>query len=121
MARYLADAAKEGVVDRTGSPVSEAARQPLVLLRQLLALRLVEDWAAELVALGYLSAAQRSAVGEAVTHFCGELRSRALALVDAFDLSDHFLNSALGRYDGERHGGRASLLLFFFFLCRPGS
>jgi hypothetical protein len=72
-----------------------------VLLRQLLALRLLEEWSAELVASGYLTSAQRKTLEEAVSHFCRELRPRALSLVDAFDLSDHFLNSALGRSDGE--------------------
>lgn len=28
------------------------------------------------------------------------MRTNAVALVDAFALSDHYLNSALGRYDG---------------------
>lgn len=101
IARYLAAAAQEGAVDNSGSTVPPSAREPLVLLRQLLALRLLEEWSAELVASGYLTSAQRKTLEEAVSHYCRELRPRALSLVDAFDLSDHFLNSALGRSDGE--------------------
>lgn len=31
---------------------------------------------------------------------CGQVRPNAIALVDAFNYTDHYLGSILGRYDG---------------------
>eukprot|EP00051_Salpingoeca_urceolata_P022475 m.367627 g.367627 ORF g.367627 m.367627 type:complete len:88 (-) comp19975_c1_seq53:3045-3308(-) len=35
-----------------------------------------------------------------VTQLLAEVRPRAVGLVDAFNFSDHFLGSCLGRFDG---------------------
>jgi len=48
----------------------------------------------------YLSLEQAAMVRQAVRDLLVTLRPDAVALVDAFNLSDHSLNSCLGRYDG---------------------
>jgi acyl-CoA oxidase len=50
---------------------------------------------------GYMSAEQLSAVNDGLLTLMERLRPNAVALVDAFDLSDHQLGSVLGRYDGQ--------------------
>jgi acyl-CoA oxidase len=47
---------------------------------------------------GYLSSAQAIMVRQAVRGLLVALRPDAVALVDAFNFSDHTLNSCLGRY-----------------------
>ncbi|ELR15635.1 acylCoA oxidase like protein [Acanthamoeba castellanii str. Neff] len=49
---------------------------------------------------GYLSSEQAVMVRQAVRGLLVALRPDAVALVDAFNFSDHSLNSCLGRYDG---------------------
>lgn len=106
LARYLANAASATATTDDGSALPARERENVALLRQLYALRLLEDQGAELEARGYLSPQQRATLESAVAALCADIRPVALALVDAFDLSDHFLNSALGRYDGKRERGR---------------
>lgn len=43
---------------------------------------------------------QLDMVTERMLGLLGEIRPNAVALVDAFDYSDHMLGSVLGRYDG---------------------
>lgn len=47
---------------------------------------------------GYLSSEQAVMVRQAVRQLLVDLRPDAVALVDAFNHSDHSLNSCLGRY-----------------------
>lgn len=49
---------------------------------------------------GYVSGAQAGLVRSAVRALLGEVRPDAVALVDAWNFSDHVLGSALGRHDG---------------------
>ena len=55
----------------------------------------------EFVSSGYLSPCQVEWVLDAVHELLAILRPDAIALVDAWGHSDHRLNSALGRYDGD--------------------
>ena len=50
---------------------------------------------------GYLSSEQTAILHAAVRDLLRSIRPQAVALVDAFDVSDFTLNSALGRYDGQ--------------------
>merc|ERR1712166_24662 len=55
----------------------------------------------EFVSSGYLSPCQVEWVQDAVQELLAMIRPDAIALVDAWGHSDHRLNSALGRYDGD--------------------
>lgn len=50
---------------------------------------------------GYLTPADTRRVTELVDTFCGKVRDQAIPLTDAFNLSDFFINSPLGTYDGD--------------------
>mmetsp|Transcript_4167 Transcript_4167/g.12679 ORF Transcript_4167/g.12679 Transcript_4167/m.12679 type:complete len:714 (-) Transcript_4167:72-2213(-) len=50
---------------------------------------------------GHFSAAHAQMVRRVVRQLCTMIRPDAVAYVDAFGMSDYFLNSALGRYDGD--------------------
>jgi acyl-CoA oxidase len=49
---------------------------------------------------GLVDGDESALIEEAICRLCSELRPDAVALVDAFDIPDRVLNSALGRYDG---------------------
>jgi hypothetical protein len=82
---------------RTTHPALHA---PLERLCQLFALHTLEQELGEFTEDGYLSEAQVGLVRTGVRSLLAALRPDAVALVDAFNFSDHELNSALGRYDG---------------------
>jgi acyl-CoA oxidase len=48
-----------------------------------------------------VSAGQLDIVRDAVLKLLSTIRPNAVALVDAFDFTDHLLGSVLGRYDGQ--------------------
>eukprot|EP00053_Salpingoeca_punica_P000510 m.29022 g.29022 ORF g.29022 m.29022 type:complete len:118 (+) comp10373_c0_seq1:2-355(+) len=74
-------------------PFAEGLRN-LCLLHGLLA---VERGAVDMACL---APAQRQLVKTEIHRVLKLIRPMAVVLVDAFDLSDHYLASALGRYDG---------------------
>ena len=49
---------------------------------------------------GFLSRAQYRQLKDALNATLEAIRPNAVALVDAFDIPDHILNSSLGAYDG---------------------
>jgi len=51
----------------------------------------------DLLEAGYMNAEQAGWVREGVTSLSLRVRRQAVALTDAFNFSDKFLNSALGR------------------------
>ena len=50
---------------------------------------------------GYMSASQLSLARQQLYSLLKAVRREAVPLVDAFDIPDEMLNSALGRYDGD--------------------
>jgi acyl-CoA oxidase len=76
----------------------------VAVLRQLAALfglTLLEAAAGDLLEAGYLGGQQAAALRAAQRAHLALLRPNAVALVDAFGLTDYELNSALGRGDGD--------------------
>jgi acyl-CoA oxidase len=69
-------------------------------LARLFALYWTEKDLGDFIQDGYLTPKQASWVAPAVLQFLDAVRPNAVALVDAFDISDFRLKSALGRYDG---------------------
>ena len=80
------------------APPTAAALRRLVAL---LALCGVDDEAGDFLEDGHLDAAQAALLRLTLRQLLVELRPDAVALVDAFGLSDYFLNSALGAEDGD--------------------
>ncbi|KDO31123.1 hypothetical protein SPRG_04262 [Saprolegnia parasitica CBS 223.65] len=72
----------------------------LTRLASLFVLSEVEKSGAFFLAEGFLSPTQYATVRGAVLELCKELRPDAVLLVDAFNLHDVVLRSALGRFDG---------------------
>jgi len=75
-------------------------KAPMLQMFSLLACDVLERLGIELLEDGYLSTAQLNMIREQSRKCLHMLRPNAVALVDAWDFSDCFLNSALGRYDG---------------------
>ena len=80
-----------------------ALHAPLERLCYLFALNLMEQELGEFTEDGYLNGSQVAHVRHHVRQLLGQIRPDAVALVDAFNLSDHELNSAIGRYDGRAY------------------
>jgi acyl-CoA oxidase len=73
----------------------------LGLLGHCAELRALEEVAAPLLESGYLTGEQSAALREASRRALVALRPEAVTLVDAFAFEDYYLNSALGRADGD--------------------
>ncbi|CAM9432342.1 unnamed protein product [Chrysoparadoxa australica] len=80
--------------------IGGAAQQALVRLKALFGLYWIEKDMGDFSEDGYLSPAQCQWVRTEVVSLLQELRPDAVKLVDAWDISDFQLNSALGRKDG---------------------
>jgi len=76
-------------------------KEILSVLRDLFALYYVEKDLADFLEDGYITAQQGNQVRQHVRRLLGVVRRDAVPLVDAFNLSDMYLNSALGKYDGK--------------------
>ena len=72
----------------------------LTTLARLFALSHIERELGDFTEDGYLSAAQCALVRQSVRDLLAVVRVDAVAIVDSFDFSDQYLNSALGRWDG---------------------
>ena len=83
------------------SNVRDASLLPvLTTLARLFALSHIEREMGDFTEDGYLSAQQAALVRQSVRDLLPVVRVDAVAIVDSFDFSDHFLNSALGKWDG---------------------
>jgi len=76
-------------------------RKVLSLMFSLFGLFWMERDMADFVEDGYLDSTQAIHVRKQVLALIGELRSDAVALVDAWDISDFCLKSTIGRFDGD--------------------
>ncbi|KAG6557960.1 hypothetical protein Mapa_000139 [Marchantia paleacea] len=73
----------------------------LEVLCYVYALDLVRIHAADFLSTGYLTSKQISLAKEQLRSCFKKIRPNAVALVDSFDHTDHYLSSILGRYDGD--------------------
>ncbi|CDH48764.1 acyl-oxidase [Lichtheimia corymbifera JMRC:FSU:9682] len=81
-------------------PENRSMLKALRTLAALFALHTMEQELAEFLTSGYLSSEQAAMVKDQVITLLEQVRPDAVSLVDAFALPDYYLNSALGRYDG---------------------
>jgi acyl-CoA oxidase len=72
----------------------------LQVLCYVYALSLVSTHAGDFLGTGHLSSKQVALAKTQLRTLFAKVRPNAVALVDAFDHSDHYLGSILGRYDG---------------------
>ncbi|CAD6585144.1 MAG: fatty-acyl coenzyme A oxidase [Tremellales sp. Tagirdzhanova-0007] len=77
-----------------------AETRSLATVCRLYGLWQIEEQLGFFLKYGYLDAAQADKVQENVDALCAEIRSVAIPLIDAFALSDHIINSPLGKWDG---------------------
>lgn len=76
--------------------------QPVLLdLATLFALWSIEQESTAFLQYGFLPHDRLNFVSELVDKYCGKIRVQAVALCDAFNWSDFFINSPIGNYDGD--------------------
>jgi acyl-CoA oxidase len=84
-----------------GEIEGRGVRDQLILLCNVYAVSQIEANLGDLLEVGYLQPKQAGWVHEALAELLTQVRPHAVNLVDAFNFSDHYLGSALGRYDGD--------------------
>ncbi|XP_051115292.1 peroxisomal acyl-coenzyme A oxidase 1-like [Andrographis paniculata] len=78
----------------------KGVKQQLETLCSIYSLSLVHKHQGDFLATSYLTPKQASLANNQLRALLAKLRPNAIALVDAFNYTDHFLGSILGRYDG---------------------
>ena len=94
------------ILDQFIQAVRRVRSEPPVLavltsLCQLFGVSVMERDMGDFTEDGYVSSAQAAVVRQTVRELLAVVRVDAVALVDSFDFSDHYLNSALGKWDGD--------------------
>ncbi|XP_062073935.1 peroxisomal acyl-coenzyme A oxidase 1-like [Humulus lupulus] len=78
----------------------KGVKEQLQSLCYIYALSLIHKHLGDFVATGCITPKQASLANEQLRSLYSKVRPNAVALVDAFNYTDHFLSSVLGRYDG---------------------
>ncbi|TMW88724.1 hypothetical protein EJD97_018193 [Solanum chilense] len=78
----------------------EGVKQQLVVLCSIYALFLLHKHQGDFLATGYITSKQGLFANEQLRALYTQVRPNVVSLVDAFNHTDHFLGSILGRYDG---------------------
>jgi acyl-CoA oxidase len=89
-------------MNRRAVEAMEASAEKEVLLTtcRLYGLWQVEELQGWFLKYGYLNREQIDRVQSQVDELCAAVRQYAIPLIDSFALSDHIINSPLGKYDG---------------------
>ncbi len=91
----------QGIQDEQRQQLGPNEVDVLLDLANLLALYWMEKDLGEFLEDGYLTSKQAKWVSPSVIQYLDKIRPNAVALVDARDISDFRLKSALGRFDGD--------------------
>ncbi|RZS03092.1 hypothetical protein BHM03_00033196, partial [Ensete ventricosum] len=75
-------------------------KELLQILCNVYALSLVHKHLGDFVSTGYITPRQGALANEQLRFLYAQVRPNAVALVDAFNYTDHYLGSILGRFDG---------------------
>ncbi|KAE9613133.1 putative acyl-CoA oxidase [Lupinus albus] len=78
----------------------KGVKEQLGVLCSIYALFLVHKHLGDFLSTGVITPEQGSLANEQLRSLYSQVRPNAIALVDAFDYTDYFLGSVLGRYDG---------------------
>jgi acyl-CoA oxidase len=76
-------------------------KEQLQNLCSIYALHLLHKHLGDFLSTGCVTARQGALANEQLGKLYAQVRPNAVALVDAFDYTDHYLGSVLGRYDGD--------------------
>ncbi|TKY55474.1 Peroxisomal acyl-coenzyme A oxidase 1 [Spatholobus suberectus] len=79
----------------------KGVKQQLELLCSIYALFLLHKHLGDFLSTGCITPKQGSLANEQLRSLYSQVRPNAIALVDAFNYTDHYLGSVLGRYDGD--------------------
>ncbi|KAL7422579.1 fatty-acyl coenzyme A oxidase [Cryptotrichosporon argae] len=93
---YIFGMFREAVGEMEDGPETDALRT----VCRLYGLWQAEELQGYFLKYGYLDAKQMDKVQLEVDALCAQVRAIAIPLVDAFALSDHIINSPLGKFDG---------------------
>ncbi|KMZ63072.1 Acyl-CoA oxidase [Zostera marina] len=77
-----------------------SVKEYLSVLCNIYALSTLQKHLGDFLSAGCITSEQGALANEQLRHLYTQVRPNAVALVDAFNYTDHFLGSALGRYDG---------------------
>ncbi|CDO57904.1 hypothetical protein DV113_004356 [Geotrichum candidum] len=88
-------------VNRIEATATPGVKSVLTDLAVLLGLWLLEADLAKFLQSGFLTSEQSETVSDLVDSYTAKIRTQAIPLTDAFNLSDYFINSGLGNYDGD--------------------
>ncbi|KAK6947544.1 Acyl-CoA oxidase, C-terminal [Dillenia turbinata] len=78
----------------------EGVKKQLEILCNIYALALLHKHQGDFLSTGSISSKQVSLANDQLRSLYTQVRPNAIALVDAFNYTDHYLGSILGRYDG---------------------
>lgn len=78
----------------------KGVKQVLELLCSVYALYILHKHLGDFLSTGCITPKQGSLANEQLRNLYSQVRPNAIALVDAFNYTDHYLGSILGRYDG---------------------
>ncbi|GMH09557.1 hypothetical protein Nepgr_011398 [Nepenthes gracilis] len=78
----------------------EGVKQQLEALCSIYALSLLKKHLGDFLSTSCITSKQASLANDVLRSLYSQVRPNAIALVDAFNYTDHFLGSVLGRYDG---------------------
>nr|AOR81608.1 acyl-CoA oxidase [Phaffia rhodozyma] len=79
----------------------ENEKKVLLVTCRLYGLHQIEEQAGGFLKYGYFERKHLDAIELEVNDLCAQLRAVAVPVVDGFALSDHIINSPLGRWDGQ--------------------
>ncbi|KAF3668201.1 hypothetical protein T459_00658 [Capsicum annuum] len=78
----------------------KGVKQQLEVLCGIYSLYLLHKHQGDFLGTGYITSKQASLANDQLRALYSKLRPNAISLVDAFNYTDHYLGSILGRYDG---------------------
>ncbi|KAK9669133.1 hypothetical protein RND81_13G111700 [Saponaria officinalis] len=78
----------------------DGVKEQLEALFGVYALSIIKKHLGDFLATGYMPPKQASLANDHLQSLYSQVHPNAIALVDAFNYTDHFLGSALGRYNG---------------------
>ncbi|KAF6162419.1 hypothetical protein GIB67_017307 [Kingdonia uniflora] len=81
----------------------KGVKEQLQILCNIYALFLLHKHQGEFLATGAITLKQASLASDQLRVFYAQARPNGIALIDAFNYTNHYLGSVLGRYDGNVH------------------
>ncbi|XP_068635662.1 peroxisomal acyl-coenzyme A oxidase 1-like [Aristolochia californica] len=87
-------------IEKLQQEIPGGVKEQLKVLCDIYALSLIHKHSGEFLSTGSITPKQAAMANEQLRSVYSQIRPNAIALVDAFSYTDHYLGSVLGRYDG---------------------